>query len=457
MNKFTATEPRLHSSTFEQPHVSSGDYRGEGSRVAAVLLFVLILVISIGSRINIGFVDADIRIQDLLLFLLLLYLLLASRPAAKMPIFRLMGYLLPIFLWASVLTVTISIFMFPEVGLVRRITYYGRTIEMIVLAAVVAGLYLRAGKGALITAVNAVALGALLNITWTGFQIVTDTEQTLLGLNEISEYESYGPRLIGEPSAFGTGQYWAFVAAVSAARIKTGDRVVLNIGLFVTAITGAWLAESRVSVGSILVMLALILVLGRDRTRSLNIIGILTGIVVGLIGLTQILPELGGRLSPQAIQEGFLFRVENIWTPFFEIILTSPLIGIGPGGLLGEAYLSEAHNIVLRAMLDFGIVVGLIFIAMFIRVMIQGFRLARTADIDKATRIAGYIGAFCLLSTLLSGQVQDALTAVMSSHLTMIAVGILAAQRALYFDTTDYQFDTLQLDANAPYRVTNET
>jgi len=404
-----------------------------------ILLFLLVLIIGIGPRISLGVVDAEIRAQDLLMLPLMLYLALSSTPPTTLPMRRLLGTALPIFLGASVIVVSLAVVAFPEIDLWRRITYYGRTLEMLFLGIVVAGLYLRSGYRALHTVFGAVTLGAFLNLLWFGYQLVVGAPQTLVGQEVGDQIESYGPKLIGEPSAFGTGQYWAFVAAVAAARLKTGNRVVLNTLLFIGAVGGAWLAESRISVGSSLVILALILVLGKDRKRSVNVFGALAGVSIGLVGLVQIVPLLAGRVSPASIREGFDFRVDNIWAPFLDTIVNSPLIGVGPGGLLGETYLSEAHNIVLRAMLDFGIIIGLLFIWLFIRAMIRGFRLAQSVDVDQTTRIAAYLGAFCILSTLISGQVQDALTAVMPAHLTMVAVGVLAAQRALWADTQSYQ------------------
>lgn len=424
------TGPAFHHDRFQQ-------FRH--SNIAAILLFLLVLTIGIGPRISLGVVDAEIRAQDLLILPLMVYLALSRTPPTTLPVQRLLGIALPVFLGASVVVVAVAAFVFPEIDLWRRITYYGRTIEMLFLAIVVAGLYLRAGRKALGAFLSAVTIGAVLNLVWFGYQMAIGIPQTLVGQEVGDQIESYGPKLIGEPSAFGTGQYWAFVAAVAAARLKTANRPVLTMLLFLGAVAGAWLAESRISVGSSLVILAVVLVLGKDRQRRVNVFGTLAGITVGIIGLVQIVPLLGGRVSPDSIREGFDFRIDNIWAPFLDKIFSSPLIGVGPGGLLGETYLSEGHNIVLRAMLDFGIVVGILFIWLFIRAMIRGFRLAQRVDVDQTTRIAGYVGAFCILSTLVSGQVQDALTAVMPAHLTMIALGVLAAQRALWTDTQAIQ------------------
>lgn len=404
------------------------------SSVAPFLLFLTILVIGIGPRISLGFVDAEIRIQDVLLGPIILYLLLSRKPPAKLPVQRLLGKVLPVFLWASFITVTLSVLVFPEVSLLRRVTYYGRTLEMLVLAVVIAALYLRSGEKALKTVLSAITLGVILNILWVGYQVASNTRETLFGQEFSSQVGSYGPQLLGEPSPFGVGQYWAFVGAVAVARIKSKYRPFLSVLMLASAFTGAWLAQSRISVGSILVIAGIALVLGKSKRQGVNILGTLIGLLASFIGALQVIPTLDGRVSPDSIVGSFFFRMDNIWGPFMDMALQSPLIGVGPGGLLGSTYLSEAHNIFIRAMLDFGFIVGLVFIFLFLRSMVRGFKLARGEGIDPATRVAGYIGAYCVLSTLVSGQVQDALTSVMSSHLTMVAIGILAAQRAIYLD-----------------------
>lgn len=393
------------------------------------MLFLTVLIIGVGPRIPLGFIDAEIRIQDILVFPIMLYLLLSPSPQEKHPVLRLLGGALPAFLWASFVTVLFSILVFPEISLLRRVAYYGRTVEMIFLAIVIAGLYLRSGNKALRVMLTGVTIGVLLNLGWFGYQVAVGESATLFGGVFGSQVEAYGPRLIGEPSAFGVGQYWTFVAAVAAARIKGGIRVWFSALLFAAALWASWIAESRISMGSILVLGGLVLMLGRDRKRPIHVLGTISGIIITIVGATQILPVLGGRLSPDAIQASFQIRLRDIWQPNISAILDRPLIGIGPGGLLGTGNQSEAHNIVIRAMLDFGIVVGPLFLALFLIAMVGGFRLARSTDVDPITRTAGYIGAFSVLGTLISGQVQDALTAVMPSHLTMVAIGVLAAQR----------------------------
>src|SRR5699024_3881191 len=113
-----------------------------------------------------------------------------------LPMQRLLGIALPIFLGASVVVVAISVVVFPEIEIWRRITYYGRTIEMLFLAIVVAGLYLRSGHKALKAVLSAVTVGAVLNLVWFGYQMAVGVPQTLVGQDVGEQIESYGPKLI---------------------------------------------------------------------------------------------------------------------------------------------------------------------------------------------------------------------------------------------------------------------
>lgn len=433
MQTMTRVAPRRINPTFAAPKALVGR-----SSIAPVLLFMLILAISVGPRISLGFVDGEIRVQDLLLLPILVYLVGSRRPQTRKPIYKLLGPMLPVFLWSSCIVVLVSIIVHPQISEARRVLFYGRTIEMFVLAAAVAGLYVRSGKNALNIVTTAVAIGAMLNLAWVGYQVAIEQTTTLFGQEFAETTGHYGPMLIGEPTAFGVGQYWAFVAAVSAAHIKARKQTGLYMLLLVGAFFGAWVAESRVSVGSIIIIAGLILILGRDRKRSANFLGIIVGVVAAFMGSMFIFPDVAeGRLSPDEVVRSFLLRVEHIWVPLMSEAMETPLVGVGPGGITGSTYLSEGHNVIVRAFLDFGVIVGPMFVLIFVIALFKGFRFARTPDIDPTSRVAGYIAGFYVLSTLVSGQVQDSLTAVMSSHLTMLAIGVMAAQRAIHLDSPE--------------------
>lgn len=406
------------------------------SSIASILLWLMIIIISVGPRISVGG-SAEIRLQDLFILPVMFYLLLSQKPMILFPVYRLLGFALPVFLWASIVVVTVAIWAEQEIPMLVRVAFYGRILEMFFLAVVIAGLYLRSGSIAQPTVINAVAFGALANIMWVGYQMSAGEHQTLLGRVVSEGVESYGPMLIGEPSAFGVGQYWAFVASVAAALIKAGHKPVWNTLLFTLALAGAYLAESRVSMGGIIVIAGLLLIMGKRRGQLFNVLGSMVGLAFVVCGMVFILPLIGGRVSADAVQASFDIRIDQIWRPMWDLVAASPWVGIGPGGLEAEWLrlpFDEAHNIALRAVLDFGIPVGVMFILLFLLAMSRAFRVARSKRIDQDTRITAYIAAFYVLSVLIAGCVQDSLTGVMSAHLTMVAVGLFAAQHARWRD-----------------------
>lgn len=405
-----------------------------GSPFARAMLFLLIFIVGVGPRISLNVVDAEIRFQDVLIPVLAIYLLLSPKPEVKNPVRGFLGILLPVFLIASAVTVLLSVIFLDEVAILRRVTFYGRTLEMVVLSVVVAGLYLRAGLPALKTVLNGVAFGAILNLGWFLYQTVSGFSSTVFGQEVSSQIESYGPRLIGEPSAFGVGQYWVFIAAVSAASIKVGRRRGFNSCLVVASFWASVMAESRISMGSILLIIALLFILGTDSNRPVNVFRTLLGLIMFALVVIFVFPTLGERFSHSAIQASLQVRMDSIWGPNLGRLAQSPIIGVGPGGLTGTGNQSEAHNIMIRAWLDFGLFVGIVFLCLFLIALLRSYRIARQPKIDLCTRFAGYMAFFEVLSTLISGLVQDSLTGVMSSHLTMISIGIIAAQWSIVKD-----------------------
>lgn len=337
------------------------------------------------------------------------------------------GWTLPAFFWLAALSTTIVAIDAPQISIFRRVAYLGRTIELFVLAAVIAGLYLRSGDKARQTALGALYLGAAANFLWVLYQYLAGFNGTLLGSSVSELIQSYGPKLIGEASAFGTGQYFVFVASLGAAevRARVGRRflgiLLMGIGLF-----GATLAESRISMGVIAVIILLVFVLSNARKRILNPGGIHIGILLVALFFVAFGTELGGRLSSEAINRGVNDRVEGIWKPLLSYVLDNPLTGIGPGGLTPELPRTEAHNVILRALLDFGIPAGLAFLSLFVVVIVRAGAASKLPGANDELRLFSNFAMLSTIGILVSGMVQDSLTAVTSSHLSMIAIALFS-------------------------------
>lgn len=408
--------------------VASSD---EGSRLAQAFLFAMILAVAISPRFRFGFtpvaLTVDFRIQDILIVLVLFYLVLSVKPETKSPLMSVFGWTLPAFFWLAALSTTIVAIDAPQISIFRRVAYLGRTIEIFVLAAVIAGLYLRSGDKARQTALGALYLGAVANFLWVLYQYLAGFNGTLLGSSVSELIQSYGPKLIGEASAFGTGQYFVFVASLGAAEVRAGvgrrffGILLMGIGLF-----GATLAESRISMGVIAVIILLVFVLSNARKRIFNPGGIYIGILLVALFFVAFGTELGGRLSSEAITRGVNDRLEGIWKPLLSYVLDNPLTGIGPGGLTPDLPRTEAHNVILRALLDFGIPAGLAFLSLFVMVVVRSSAAAKLPGANDELRLFSNFAMLSTIGILVSGMVQDSLTAVTSSHLAMIAIALFS-------------------------------
>jgi len=403
-------------------------YRTAGSRTAASLLFAFVLAVAISPRIRLigGETTADIRLQDLLLIPVVAYLFIARRKDSSRPIRAVTRWLVPVVALLAGVVTAASIILMPEIPLVRRVAFYGRGMELFVIATSIAGLWLRADARALPSLSRSVYVGAGLNMIWVAYQFATGTVGTLLG-NAVSEtVESYGPKLVGEPSAFGTGQYFAAVAAFGIAqlRVRAGNRPAA-IALLAVGTLGAYLANSRISLGAILLAALLLVILGRGRAL-LNPFAVTITALIGAVGALLIIPHLTGRLSANGIEAGVGVRANGIWDVAWRASLENPLLGVGPGGLVAPLPI-EAHNIYIRAVADYGLIVGPLFITVFVVVLVAALRQIREPGVPDTIAVVSNWAFFVLLSVLVSGTVQDALTGVMSSHLAAIAFGVFAA------------------------------
>lgn len=392
-------------------------------------MFVLAVTISPRIRLIGGETTADLRLQDLLLVPLIAYLFISKRPAAPRALAQITRWLIPAFLLLAGVVTAASITVMPEITLVRRVAFYGRGAELFVIAAVIAGLWLRADTRALPSLARAIYVGAAANVLWVLYQLATGTVGTLLGSAVSDTVESYGPKLIGEPSAFGTGQYFAAVAAFGIAqlRARVGNRAAAT-ALLIAGALGAFVANSRISLGAILLAALLLVVLGRGRSL-LNPIAVTMVVLVGAIAALLVVPHLSGRLSAEGIEAGLGVRANGIWDVAWRAALQDPLLGVGPGGLIAPLPI-EAHNIYIRAVADYGLIVGPLFIAIFVVALVVALRKVRMQDAIPTVALASNWAFFVLLSVLVSGMVQDSLTGVMSSHLAVIALGVFAGALA---------------------------
>lgn len=399
-----------------------------GRPTARVLLAAIILAITLGPRIRLpGLLDraVDLRLQDLLLIPAIVYVFFVDRlPSMR----RTWGPWPAVFAFGAAIVTVINMLLAPDMSALRTVAYLGRTLETFILAVAVAGLYRLCGDRAQRTALGSLHVAIAANVLWVAFQYATGKQSTLIGSGVGDLIEAYGPKLIGEGSAFGTGFFFALVAALGAAQLlsHTGRRwtgpLLLAVGLI-----GAYVSQSRAGLGAAAacVVLAVVLPDVRRRSRLLSAAALAVAAAVAIPQLPQT-----GRLSESGFQAGFGVRTTPIWDPLLHVLGQHPLVGIGTGQLGTPTYpWTEAHDAALRAALDYGLIVGALFLIAYLATGWHAFRALYATSERPDVRIWAALALMLVVGVAIAGVAQDALIAVMSTHLVMLGAGLFGGAR----------------------------
>jgi hypothetical protein len=391
--------------------------------MARALLVAIILAIGLGPRIRLpGLLDraVDLRVQDFLLIAALLYL--AGRMTSLRQVW---GPWALCFVGSSAVLLTTRLLLDPTLPLVRTFAFYGRAVEMLLLAVVVASLYRLSGTKARRTALRAALITVGANALWVGYQYATGTQRSLLGRVVSAQLEAYGPRLVGEGSAFGTGFFFVFATALGVALYRLpGMSRWMSVTVVTTGVLGAYLSGSRLSLAGAALCLVILVVSPRAGARP-NFGATLAAAAATIVVVPRV-PD-AGRLSPAGVEGGLEDRIGGIWRPLVHVLADHPLTGIGPGQLGTEKYpWTEAHNLLLRAGLDYGVVVGGMFLAIFVTVMLRAGRTAVDVHAPHEHQMWATLAAVLIACAFVGGMVQETLIVVMSTHLIMLGVGLYA-------------------------------
>lgn len=421
-----------------EPGEADSPWSRVGRGLANLLLCALILAIMLSPRFRAGSLDSeraiDVRLQDLILASLV-FVLPALWHASGARMRRAWGSWCARFFFLALLATALGLLLFPEVRLARRIVFLGRELEPFVLATLVCCLFALGGSTASAWVRRAFNAAFIANASWFAYQAATGDKRTLLGTDVGDQIFSYGPKLIGESSAFGTGAMCAFMAAVALARLRAriGSRI-WSLVMLILSTAGAYLSESRVSLGAIVVLAALF-VLQHSTTRSSRLMRVGSVVLVGVL-LVRWMPEpTDNRLTAVGLDASLHVRTGVIWTDLLHFLGAHPqavLTGVGPGALGTELVpASEAHSLLLRAWLDFGLLGAAALVATLVVVGRRAYQFSRRNDVDRVARAHGDLAFLCLIWIFVAGLVQDSLTAVTSSHLALLAVGLFAGQAAV--------------------------
>lgn len=401
------------------------------SQAARFFLIGIALAVLWSPRIG----SLDLRVQDLLLGPAFVVLLVSGLMPKMKPVWGRTGWT---FIVLSTVTVTVHALSYPAMSDIRILAFWGRTIEFFVLSSVVAGCYVAAGRSAATTLRKALVVGVTVNTVWVVYQHVTDASRTLIGPDTVA---AYGPQLVGEGSPFGSGMFFVFVAALAGAAIRAQYNTQLAWAGIATSILGAYLVNSRVSLVAATVVTLIVATQSNGRARGPLLRGAIVAGATASIAtawwamtpyFSRVVPVLAQsqRLSVEGLESGVSVRVNMIWHPLVDIAMENAILGIGPGALGTEGYpWTEAHNIALRAILDYGWLGGIAFLAVFARIAWSAKReLQRAESGDEPLVFYANLVLLMLVGILIGGTVQDALTAVTSTHLLMLAVGGLAGE-----------------------------
>lgn len=438
-DRIEPTWPRIpsqgHLARLSQPRRRHSSH--DGDPVARIILVILIVSVAVSPRLRIGQLDAqraiDLRVQDILLPFTALFLLVRGEGrSAKIFTQRIWGPWCQAFCFAALLLTTISAIMISDISLIRRVTFLGRALEVFLLATIVCTLARLAGPSSTKWALHAIKFAVLANVLWCAYQVLIGRNGTLLGGTLGDDIDSYGPKLIGEPSASGTGAFFAFAASFAVAKYRTArSRRILPLMMFGTALICTFLAQSRSALAAFC-LLTLVLLWPNNQDGELSWLGRLFFLLIPISASSLLIIDgFSQRMSRAEVEHSTTVRMQNMWEPIIRIFVENPIYltaGAGPGALPSPEFpFSEAHNIALRALIDFGMFGAILLIILILTPARLAFRVARCAYCPPATRLLGNLTWLGCLAMLIEGLALDSFTTVTCSHLLMLSIGLFAA------------------------------
>jgi hypothetical protein len=337
------------------------------------------------------------------------------------------GSWLTAFFWVAAVATATTVVM-GDAGALSAAAFFLRGFEPFALAYVVCRLYVDSVPYARRWVLRFIHLVILVNVIWVLYQLAFGVNRTLFPAPESGG--SDGVRLVGEASAFGAGMFFAFVAVLGVCEYRSRIRSRrFALGILAVGAAGTFLTQSRVA--SAVAVLAVAALIARSRWgRSSTVLRAVAIVAAGGIAGFLLIGELRGRLEPQAIAYSLTqVRGVRIWRPLLERALDSPILGAGPGELVSSTnFLGEAHNVLLRMWLDYGLVALCVGVGLFLRLWRMAWRVARLPGTSEWLTTYASATYLFLGAIAVAGIVQDSLTAVMTGHLLAMTLGLFAGE-----------------------------
>lgn len=398
-----------------------------------VVLFLTVILFSIGPRIDPFGLPGDLRLQDLLVAFAFSWSLVVDAPRLVRGNLlgrgeRLLGLAqLLILTWFSFQALNLLLLVQTPNEWVVGVGFSLRYAEIPLFAVLSARLAVRSPNSSKVAVLLGILLGNLLNLLWIGLQLATNSNTTLWAFSPTAP-SMYGPGLIGEGGVFGTGHYLTICLSTllaillatkpSLIRFLLFPLIVLNLGALVVV-------ESRASLLAAAVILA-VTMFTSTLSSALRPKTVLAGATAALIPLVGLYFS-NERLRVEPVYSALRQRLLDRYLPTIDAISTEPIMGLGPG-MSRFAVRGETHNLYMLLLGDFGLVgltLGLVAGVVLLHYSLQS--LERRGSTSE--RILAYLVIFIVIFWAVAGLAQDSILPVNSNHLVAVVIGVFFGVR----------------------------
>lgn len=388
----------------------------------ALLISISILISPRFSLTNSG-QSVDLRLQDILVgFSIFLFASKRFRDGVLL-LNQSLKFLPFIFIIGAILITTIAMISSSGQSLLRIIGYGFRPIETIYLALVLGCLLMIIDGPFPMKLYQIIKIVLVANFIWVIIQKILGFSANAIILPNSESITTYGPKLIGEGSVFGAGQLFIFLGCIALSEVLIFKNKLSGILLLVSAYIGEILVDSRASIIGLGILTLFAIVAKKDRPLSISPTKIIFLLSVVMISSPLWVSLISGRLALDRLIYSIDFRNQYVWGKITTIIFQNPFLAVGPGGF-GSTIPTEAHNLFLRSLAEWGVPIGLLYIFTIFSTFFLAVIKCKDQNSTTTSRFFSLIYIYFFINVIVSGLVQDSLSAVMPSHLWALSLGL---------------------------------
>lgn len=441
----------------------------ERSNRMTLVIYALILAISLGPRIPLGFAipgrTFDLRVEDIIIALAVFgwFIHLLVRPRIYLtPLRSSMGA------YVLVLVITTLIALLLQTTTFIRVFFYiAKELEYFLIFLFVAN-WVRS-RSSLRSVSIALLVAGLLNVGWVAYQMVTGDTGPLLALDvpdgayvKSSRFAFYGTTLIGETAPFATGTFFALVSYLAFAYYFSVPRrntlaTWLLLGMGLAFVAASILAGTRLTIVFLVIGLAVLPVLWR-RGANIALLGAAALIVVVAMSVLLENTAAGRAFAFSSYPSGIIDSRLPTWKAALPYGYDYFLTGMGRGlrylGPEQEVWFEEAHNHYLRVFIGSGIFGIITFLWLLFAVGSMAVSTFRNST-SAISRVISSAALCALLGLSVAALVQDAFSPVLVNEIFWILVGLTAA--AYRIEGVRFKLGSRQAVTRAPGYIEGTT